>query len=684
LDVSVTPQPAQLSGRRLWLIIASLLLGMLLAALDQTIVSTALPTIVADLGDAAHLSWVVTAYLLASTASTPLWGKLGDMYGRKRFFQAAIAIFLVGSALSGISSSMGQLIAFRALQGVGGGGLIIGAQTIIGDVVSPRDRGRYQGLFGAVFGVTSVIGPLLGGAIVQSLSWHWIFYINLPIGAVALVVTGAVLPSQLSRMAHVIDYLGALLIALAATSLVLLTSLGGTTYPWGSAPIFILGAAGVLLTAAFALTERRAAEPVIPLKLFANRVFSAAGAIGFVVGFAMFGAITFLPLFLQVVDGVNPTLSGVRLLPLMAGLLITSIGSGILISRFGRYRKYPIAGTAVMTVGLYLLSRLGVGTGIVPTSAYMFVLGLGLGGVMQVLVIAVQNAVDYRDLGAATSGATFFRSMGGSFGTAVFGAIFANVLGGNLRHYLHGLSLPPGLSGAAVSPGALAKLPAAVHGGYIEAVAHSLQTVFLVAVPIGAAAFALSWTLPELKLRRTAGALDARQTFTMPIHPSSAQEVERALTTIARRENRRELFRRLAARAGLDVEPAVAWLLLRIERHPDWPASRLAREPAVDQERLRALLAAMARDELLAPLDGTQLDGANQTPRLTGRGRTAVQRLVAARRERLDELLDGWSPEEHAELRQLVDRLTAELLDDEVARPPEAGRAGPAGATIRS
>jgi len=660
--------PSQLGGRRLWAILVALIAGMLLAALDQTIVSTALPTIVGDLGGASHLSWVVTAYLLASTASTPLWGKLGDMYGRKRFFQAAIVIFLAGSVLSGLSQSMLELIAFRAFQGIGGGGLIVGAQTIIGDVVAPRDRGRYQGLFGAVFGVTSVVGPLIGGLIVDDLSWRWIFYLNLPVGAIALAITAVALPSRLSRRRHVIDYLGALLIGLGATSLVLLTSLGGTTYPWASAPIAILGVAGVLLLAAFVAVERRAAEPVVPLKLFTNRVFAAASAIGFVVGFAMFGAITFLPLFLQVVKGVNPTDSGVRLLPLMAGLLLTSIVSGQLISRFGRYKVFPILGTATMTVGLYLLSLVGVRTGTLASSAYMFVLGVGIGGVMQVLVIAVQNAVAYEDLGAATSGATFFRSMGGSFGTAVFGAIFANLLGGNLHRYLRGVALPRGLSGASINPQALAKLPADALHGFELAYAQSLQVVFLVAVPIAFVAFLLTWLLPEIRLRRTAGATDPGEVFAMPSDRSSLEELERALTVLARRD-RRELFARLARGAELDIEPAACWLLLRLARHPDYDAARLARAPVCGAERTVRLLAQLQKAGLvsLAPLDGR--DAAETRAALTDAGQVAVERVRAEHRRRLGELLEGWAPEEHAEVIALVESLTRELLDDEAEEP---------------
>ncbi|WP_241834571.1 MDR family MFS transporter [Pseudofrankia asymbiotica] len=512
--------PEKPGGHRVGLILLALGVGMLLAALDQTIVSTALPTIVGDLGGAEHLSWIVTAYLLASTVSTPLWGKLGDLYGRKIFFQAAIVIFLVASAVAGLAQSMGELIAFRALQGLGGGGLIIGAQTILGDVLSPRERGRYQGVFSGLFGFASVVGPLLGGLFVDHLNWRWVFYINLPLGAIALIIVASALPSTRNRVKRSIDYVGTLALGGAATCLVLFTSLGGTTLAWSSPASVALAVGGVVLLVAFGFIEKRVPEPVLPPRLFANRVFNVSNLMGFVCGFSMFGAITFLPLFLQVVQGVEPTASGLHLIPVMGGMLVSSTLTGRLVSRTGQYRVYPIVGSALVAVALTMLAlRITPGIGSTELVIYMALLGLGLGGVMPVLVVSVQNAVEFRDLGAATSGSAFFRSIGGSFGTAILGAIFANQLTSKLVTELHGASLPAGFNSSEVSPKLVAGLPPAVRQGFEGAYTDAIQVAFWVAAPVAALALLLSFFLPQLSMRSTRHVVE-----TTPATPGAGSE----------------------------------------------------------------------------------------------------------------------------------------------------------------
>jgi EmrB/QacA subfamily drug resistance transporter len=652
--------PEPLSSRQVLVVMTGLLLGMLLAALDQTIVATALPTIAGDLHSLSRLSWIVTAYLLASTVSTPLWGKLGDLYGRKIFFQAAIVIFLIGSVLAGLSETITELIIFRAIQGIGGGGLLVGAQTIVGDIVTPRDRGRYQGFFGAVFGVASVLGPLIGGFFVDTLSWRWVFYVNLPIGVVALIVVAAVLPARRGKEQHKVDYLGTIMIGAAATSLVLLTSLGGVTYPWGSAPITTFAVLSVVFTIGFVLAERRAAEPVLPLHLFSQQVFTAASAIGFVVGFAMFGALTYLPQYLQIVQGVSPTVSGLRLLPQMAGLLAASIGAGHLISRWGRYKIFPVVGTATLTAGLYLLSRLGPSTSTGITSLYLFVFGVGIGATMQVLVIAVQNAIDYADLGAGTSGVTFFRSIGGSFGTAIFGAIFDHVLPGNIASALRGRALPRGISvTSGASPAVLAKLPPPIHAAIVFAYSASIRTVFLAAIPVGAIAFVLTWTLRELPLRRTSTAVDQADRLAPTARPTirtSEEEMRRAVSILFARERRHEIYSQLVAASGIAISPRAGWLLLRLGEHHGQSRAALARRLSISTTELGDRMTELVRVGCVVPA-GTPY-GADE---LTESGRSACARIFAARQDRIALLLADWHPQREPRLLQLIAEITHEL-----------------------
>jgi len=487
------------AGRRR-LIFGALLLVLFIASLDQTIVATALPTIVGDLGGLQHLSWVVTAYLLASTVVAPLYGKLGDLYGRKHVLQAALALFLLGSALCGLSQSMTELIAFRAVQGLGGGGLIVVAMAVVGDLVAPRERGRYQGLFGGVFGVATVAGPLLGGSFVDNLSWRWIFYINLPLGAIAMAVIASAFQSRPTTERHAIDFLGTIVLAAGLSGVILYTSLGGTTYAWDAPAMLAAIIGGAALLALFPFVEARAAEPILPPELFRNATFRTTSAIGFVVGFALFGSVTFVPLYLQVVRGHTATQSGLLMTPMMLGLLVTGIASGLLISRYGRYRPFPIIGTALAAAALFLLARLDVSTPTWNAAVYLLILGLGLGLVMQVLVLAAQNAVDQRLLGVATSGASLARQIGGSVGVSVFGAIFTNRLGQELAHRLpRGVRVP-----AHTSPTLVRHLPPVIHEVYVAAYAAALHPVFLTAGGVMLVAFGLSWLLRDVPLRETA------------------------------------------------------------------------------------------------------------------------------------------------------------------------------------
>ncbi|MFD3333341.1 DHA2 family efflux MFS transporter permease subunit [Streptomyces sp. NPDC058700] len=667
------PAPGEGQSHRTVLVaIGALLLGMLLAALDQTIVSTALPTIVSELGGMEHLSWVVTAYMLASTAATPLWGKLGDQYGRKKLFQAAIVLFLIGSALCGIAQNMPQLIAFRAVQGLGGGGLMVLSMAIVGDLVSPRERGRYQGLFGAVFGATSVLGPLLGGLFTEHLSWRWVFYINLPIGIVALFVIAAVLHIPKRPTRHTIDYLGTLLIASVATCLVLVASLGGTTWAWGSARIIGLAVLGAVLLVWFVRVERRAAEPVLPLELFRIRTFTLVSVISFVVGFAMFGAMTYLPTFLQVVQGVTPTMSGVHMLPMVAGMLITSTASGQIVSRTGRWKVFPITGTALTGLGLLLLNELTETSSTWEMSVYFFVFGAGLGLVMQVLVLVVQNAVSYDDLGVATSGATFFRSIGASFGVAVFGTIFTNRLTRKLDDVFAGAAasgqeLPPGVGPdrIAADPRTLTELPAELRPSVLHAYATSITDVFLYAAPVVLVAFVVAWFLKEDKLRASVTAPDTSQTLASnPVERSSYDECARALSVLGSREGRKAIYEKITARAGLDLLPAASWLLLRVRRHGTVEPARLAETVPVP---LRAITEAsrQVEERRLVTREGLQLI-------LTEEGVQAATKLAKAREESLAELLgDWWGPDRPTDLVQLVEELTAELCGSDGERPHE-------------
>jgi EmrB/QacA subfamily drug resistance transporter len=485
-----------LSHRQILVVLGGLMAGMFLAALDQSILGTALPEITSELGGLNKLSWVVTSYLLTSTASTPLWGKISDLYGRRPMFQAAIVIFVLGSMLSGLAQNIEQLIAFRAVQGLGGGGLFALALATIGDIIPPRERGRYQGYFGIVFGTSSVLGPVLGGFFTEGPGWRWIFYINVPIGIAALVVTSLALKLRHVRREHSIDYLGAATIVASVTSLLLYTAWAGPDLGWASPTGVALLVAGALLAVVFVLVESQVKEPIIPLELFRDSVFSISISYTLITGFVMFGSFVFIPMYLQVVAGMSPTESGLAMLPMVVGIFSTSITAGQIMTRTGRYKVFPILAAVVMITALLSFSQLGPQSPYWQAAGAMYLLGAGLGLQMQVLVTVVQNTVDRRHMGTATSSVTFFRQMGGSFGTAIFGAIITSRLAVHLADLLPGITTTPDVNDVQ----AIRDLPATVREPVIEAFSLSMHEAFLAGVPVLLVAFVLAWFLREKPL----------------------------------------------------------------------------------------------------------------------------------------------------------------------------------------
>lgn len=659
--------PVEVSRQRMNLVFVAVALGMLLAALDQTIVSTALPTIVGDLGGAGHLSWVITGYLLAETVATALVGKFGDLFGRKAMFLVSVVVFLVGSFFCGFATSMTWLIGWRAVQGLGAGGLMVTASALIADVIPLRERGRYQGAMGTVFGVVTVVGPLLGGLFVDHLSWRWAFYVNIPVGIVVLAVAATAIPAVRSAGRPVIDYLGILLVSLGASGLTLATSWGGTSYPWGSPTIIGLFAGSVLVLAVFVLVERRAAEPVLPMRLFRSPVFTVGGMLTFIVGFAMFGAITFLPTFLQYVQGVSATASGLRMLPMVLGLMISMISSGNVVSQTGRYKIFPVVGSVGMIGGLYLLSLMDEHSGFWLSSLYMFVLGIGVGLCMQIPLIAVQNTVEYADLGVATSGITFLRTMGSSFGVAVFGSVYSSHLTSQLTATLRAHPLPAGVNPKVVSsPEGLRALPAAVAAPFVHGYTQALHVVFLTGAPIAVIALVLAALLKEVPLRGTAlasagGIGDGMsEGFAVPQPPDRDRELERAIARLIRKEWP-AISAFALARSGSRLTEAEAWCLVEAYLCRRRRGHAAVRDVA-DRVRVpAAVLAPVFRETIAA---GYLIETEGQLY-LTDEGEQEFGKLSDAWQEWVAEQLADWNPEAERELPGALARLGRRLFEEQ-------------------
>ncbi|HEY8305080.1 MAG TPA: MDR family MFS transporter [Lapillicoccus sp.] len=655
-----TAGPPELSASRRNVAFAVIASGMLLAALDGTIVATALPTIVGELGGAEHLSWVVTAYMLTQTIATALGGKLGDLFGRKAVFITAVVIFVAGSALAGASTSMTWLIASRAIQGLGGGGLTVTATAMIADIIPIRERGKYQGAMGAVFGVATVVGPFLGGLFTDHLSWRWVFYVNVPIAAVVLVAAVRVLPTVKAQTRPVIDYLGIAAISAASTMLILATTWGGTQYDWGSPTILGLFAGGAVALLLFVLIEARAVSPLIPLRLFRGNVFALSCILSFVVGFALMGTMTYLPTYLQYCLGVSATESGIRTFPMVVGLLVASVFAGSMVGRTGKYKVFPIVGGTVMAVGSFLLSRLDETSTVWQTSLAMVVLGVGIGLAMQILVLIVQNTVDYADLGVATSAVSFFRTMGSTFGAAVMGSVYTSALSEHLPPALATAGVP---ASAVATPAALDALSATQQSVIRHAFAESFQTVFLTAVPLALVAMVLACFLRQVPLRglvsKDAG--DVGRGFGMPDSRTSAGQLEAQLVNVVRQRQDNGILRRVL-RLDDTPEPAIArvWAVAEVAVHrlrhdTDVTPAVIAREHRLPVAVLRPALASALERDLIAGTD----EGLTLTPA----GQTAFLRLAATVRTGLvAEIEDEYDRSLSAPEREEVGRIAWDVV----------------------
>jgi EmrB/QacA subfamily drug resistance transporter len=636
-------------------VVIAIMLGMLLAALDQTIVATALPTIVSDLGGANHLSWVVTAYLLAETIMTALVGKFGDLYGRKPMFLISVVLFLAGSALCGMADSMLWLVGSRALQGLGAGGLMVTATAVIADVVPLSERGKYQGFMGSVFGVSTVAGPLLGGLFVDQLSWRWAFYVNIPLGVIVLIVATITLPSVKAAVKPVIDYLGILLIGLAATGLTLVTTWGGNQYAWTSPTILAMAAGSIVALVLFLLVEHRAAEPLLPLRLFRSRVFSVCSLLSFIIGFAMLGGVTFLPTYLQYVHGATATESGLEMLPLVLGLLVASIVVGTIISKTGRYRIFPIIGTVMIGGGLYLLSLMDNHTSYTTTAGYMVVLGLGVGLCMPVPTVVVQSTVDYADLGVATSGVSFLRTMGSSFGVAVFGSFYASELPKKLAG-----AIPPGVDPRAASTvGGVRSLPPAAREPITAAYADALHVVFLAAVPVALVGLLVALLLKEVPLRDTARmAAGVGESFAVPASFDSEHELQK-LAALVVQNHKRNPGPEVLVESGIPLSIAEMWLIMRVFRGGAESGSASLQEISGDLKvppgAFEPLAAQLVAEGYLSETLGHY--------RFTPTGLEMFQRFVGAYRVWILSRLHDWDTENAPAFSEAVDRIAEQMID---------------------